>query len=81
MQARDIDDERGTGMTVSVWVRVNKVSRRNVVYGSFDDDSFRGYHYLTIGAEDAIDGPVLWKYKKDGDVVFDVRTGQAVSAG
>lgn len=68
-------------MTVAVWVRVNRVSRRNVVYGSFDDDSFRGYHYLTVGAEDAIDGPVLWKYKKDGDVVFDVRTGQAMSAG
>ena len=73
--------EKGTGMTVAVWVRVNKVSRTNVIYGSFDNFLEKGFHYLAIGAKDAIDGPVIWKYMKDGETVFDVRTGQAISAG
>lgn len=51
------------------------------MYGSYDNNLGKNYHYMAIGADNAIDGPVIWKYVKDEEEVFSVRTGQAVSAG
>jgi len=49
------------------------------MYGLYDD--YKGYHYMAIGADNAISGPIIWKYVKDGDEVFNVCTGEALSAG